>query len=64
MFCYIYIVLVFIWYCLSVVVLLICHFCVRATDQRRYRPRVIALEILNEVLNVISGGAETLAEQR
>ena len=44
-------------------VLLHCHFCVMAPDQRRYRLHLIALEILNEVLNDASSGDETLVQQ-
>ena len=48
---------------LGVNVLFCCHFCIMATDQRRYRLRLIALEILYEVLNDASSGDQTLVEQ-
>ena len=41
---------IFIYFSL-VNVLLCCHFCIMATDQRRYHLHLIALEILNEVFN-------------
>ena len=44
-------------------VLLCCHFCVMATNQRRHCPCFIALEILNKVLNDASSGDETLVQQ-
>ena len=34
-----------------------------ATDQRRYHPHLIALEILNKVLNDASSGDQTLVQQ-
>ena len=44
-------------------VLLRCHFCIMATDQRRLCLHLIALKILNVVLNDTSNGDQTLVQQ-
>ena len=45
-------------------VLLCCHFCIMATDQRRYHLHLIEFGILNEILNDASSGYQTFVQKQ